>query len=139
MPTGWPPLAHDMAQLAWPAPLPASFFDVEQATSTTSPFTVMSAANTGMASAATTALAATREIRLRMENPQESILAASFTCFGSRYIGHYGRGNDADCTRHHTSRNGGHSGAKPSALNRRSDQLEARGRAGRVAERPAGR
>src|SRR5688500_2684571 len=120
MPTGWPPLAHDMAQLAWPAPFPASFFDVEQAPSTTSPFTVMSAtatprckvriagtpANAGMASAASKALPATREISLRMENPQESILAASFN--RSRYLGHYGRGNDADCTRHHTSRNDGH-------------------------------
>src|SRR5687768_3681373 len=73
MPTGWPFFAQTIAQVAWPAPLPASFFAVEQATSTTSPFTVMSAANStaanaGMASAATNAAPATNEISLRMRN-----------------------------------------------------------------------
>src|SRR6188474_1406422 len=66
MPTGWPFLAHTIAQLAWAAPLPASFFDTEHATSTTSPFTVMSAANAGIARDTANAAPATREIRLRI-------------------------------------------------------------------------
>src|ERR687898_16263 len=68
MPTGWPFLAHTMAQLAWPAPLPASFFAIEQAISTTSPLTVISEAFAGIAIDATNAAAAIIEIKLRIGN-----------------------------------------------------------------------
>src|SRR6476469_6379153 len=69
MPTGWPPFAQDIAQLAWAAPLPASFLSIAHDTSTTSPFTVMSAANAGNARDTTNAAPAQKVITLRMATP----------------------------------------------------------------------
>src|SRR5688572_14763670 len=139
MPTGWPFFAHTMAQLAWPTPLPASFFATEHATSTTSPFTVISEAKTGMASATTNAVAATIEITLRMRDLLSGKRATPglyFTLVSSEGPAH----DQTAIARRFGSRVCpavfGHPGAGPAPTrDRRCDQPEARRRAGDLAQR----